>query len=217
MQNEGVIKFDLAFESGAPVDNHLICAINAWRRIFYQLQLIGQQSDRYGGYGFGNISRRLPPHDAPTQHRSFLVSGTQTGNLSHLDGNHYTRVLEYDCANNRVVAKGPVKPSSEALTHAMLYDLDAELQCVIHGHSPDIWQNRHQLNLPVTDESADYGTPAMAAEVARLYRDPAVRSGGVIVMGGHEDGVLSFGPTLAQAGSVLTCTLAGALALALKP
>ncbi|BCA79745.1 class II aldolase/adducin family protein [Desulfuromonas sp. AOP6] len=213
MQNEGVIKFDLAFEPGASVDREFIGKINAWRRIFYQLQLIGQQPERYGGYGFGNISLRLPPYDAPAQHRSFLISGTQTGHLPHLDGNHYTRVIEYDCKKNHVVAKGPVKPSSEALTHAMLYELDAGLHCVIHGHSPDIWENRYRLNLPATDEAAEYGTPAMAGEVARLYQDATVRSGGIIVMGGHEDGVLSFGQTLAEAGSVLTCTLARALAL----
>ncbi|MCP3177904.1 MAG: class II aldolase/adducin family protein [Desulfuromonadales bacterium] len=213
MQNEGVIKFDLAFEPGAPADSEIICDINAWRRIFYQLQLIGQQSDRYGGYGFGNISQRLPPYEAPAQHRAFLISGTQTGGLAQLDENHYTQVFAYDCGKNQVVARGPVKPSSEALTHAMLYDLDAELHCVIHGHSPDIWQKRHRLALPVTDEAAAYGTPAMAEEVARLYQDPAVRSGGIIVMGGHEDGVLSFGRTLAEAGSILTCVLARALAL----
>ena len=57
------------------------------------------------------------------------------------------------------------------------------------------------------------GTPAMAAEVARLYADPAVRAGGILAMGGHEDGLVAFGASAEAAGTVLVRAFARALAL----
>ena len=60
MREEGVIRFDLEFTAVSPVTIPALDELNAWRRILRQLGLIGQDPSRYGGYGFGNISRRLP-------------------------------------------------------------------------------------------------------------------------------------------------------------
>jgi ribulose-5-phosphate 4-epimerase/fuculose-1-phosphate aldolase len=110
-----------------------------------------------------------------------------------------------------VVASGPIKPSSGALTHGALYAADPQLRAVLHVHSPEIWQAAMALGMPVTDHRIAYGTPAMAAEMQRLYHEPHVRDGGMIVMGGHAEGVVSFGAGLSLAGGVLVRTLARAL------
>lgn len=65
MREEGVIRFGLEFTAAAPVSIPCLGELNAWRRILWQLGLIGQDPGRYGGYGFGNISRRIQPYDAP--------------------------------------------------------------------------------------------------------------------------------------------------------
>ena len=55
MREEGVIRFDLEFTAAPPVTIPGLDELNAWRRILRQLGLIGQDPDRYGGYGFGNL------------------------------------------------------------------------------------------------------------------------------------------------------------------
>jgi ribulose-5-phosphate 4-epimerase/fuculose-1-phosphate aldolase len=208
MQEEGVIRFDLEFTSTAPVMIPGRDELNAWRRILWQLGLIGQDPERYGGYGFGNISRRLPPYNAPENRRLFVISGSQTGHLQELASTGYTTVREYDASLNRVVAAGPIKPSSESLTHGSVYNANNNIRVILHVHSPTIWRCASVLNIPATDEHVAYGTPAMAQEVERLFIDADYLDTGVFVMGGHEDGVIAFGRTADEAGSVLIRALA---------
>lgn len=210
MQQEGVIKFNLDYRSAPPLPAAALREINAWRKVLYLLRLTGQDPARYDGLGYGNISMRLEPYDAPPECRRFVISGTQTGGLAKLGPEHYATVLESYPDENRLVAAGPLRPSSESLTHAALYALDAGLRCIMHAHSPEIWRHAIALGLPCTDPAAAYGTPAMAAETRRLMQNAAVRAGGIFVMGGHEDGVVSFGRTADEAGRVLVKGLARA-------
>jgi len=210
---EGVIKYALDFQSGPPPAAAELGELNAWRQVLYRLGLVGAAPKRYEGLGFGNVSRRVGPFGTAPEQRRFLISGTQTGELAALNANHYVLVSECHPESNRVVARGPVKPSSEALTHGALYAADPQLRAVLHAHSPDIWQAAMTLGLPVTDHRVAYGTPAMAEEMQRLYNHPDVRDGGIIVMGGHAEGVVSFGAGLSVAGSVMVRTLARALAV----
>ena len=209
-QQEGVIKFDLAFTPGPPLPAGDLTELNAWRRILYQVGLTGRDPARYEGLAFGNVSLRLPPFAAPPLQRPFAISGTQTGALAALGPEHYALVQSCDPACNRVSATGPVRPSSEALTHGALYALDTDLHCVLHVHSPLLWHQAAPLGLPATAADAAYGTPAMAAAVACLFADPGVRAGGILVMGGHEDGLVAFGASPEAAATVLLTWLARA-------
>ena len=53
----------------------------------------------------------------------------------------------------------------------------------------------------------------MAEEVRRLFRDTSVRQRGIFAMGGHEDGVVSFGRSAEEAGNVMVDCLVRAFAL----
>lgn len=213
MHAEGVIQFDLQWRETPPLPDEQWQEINVWRQMLFNLGLIGQDPARYGGLGFGNISQRIPPYTAPPQHRPFVITATQTGGLADLDGRHYTRVSACFPAGNRVIAEGPRPPSSECMTHGQLYGLDDALRVVIHVHAPALWRKAAILGIPVTDPSIGYGTPAMAAAVERLYRDGGLSSRRLFVMGGHVDGVVSFGATAGEAGGVLIDTLSQALYL----
>jgi hypothetical protein len=212
-QQEGIIKFDLSFTVAPPLPAESLREIDAWRRILWLLKLTGRDAARYEGLGYGNVSLRLPPFDAPPLRRRFVVSGTQTGALPELGPEHYAVVTVCDPQENRVTAEGAIRPSSEALTHGALYALDPALHCVLHVHCPELWHGADALGLPRTDPHAAYGTPAMATEVARLYADPAVRAGGLLAMGGHEDGLVAFGASAEAAGAALVSAFARALAL----
>jgi len=202
-EEEGAIKFDLQFNAAEPVSMEILYELNKWRSILWKHKLIGQDPDRYEGYGFGNVSQRIAPFDAECGKRAFVISGTQTGELEELDNNHYAIVTAWDTAHNQVIASGPVKPSSESLTHAMIYNLDNELRAVLHVHSPDIWKTAADHGIPVTDASIEYGTPEMALEVRRLFTETNVRQSRIFSMGGHEDGIVSFGHNVEQAGQAL--------------
>jgi ribulose-5-phosphate 4-epimerase/fuculose-1-phosphate aldolase len=205
---EGVIKFQLEFRKAPPVVDDVLREVNGWRKILHQLGLIGRDPDRYGGFGYGNISRRLGP--ARQGHRPFIITGSQTGGLAELTAHHYAKVLACDPKRNLVKAEGPIRPSSEALTHAMIYDLDPYARFVMHVHSREIWQKAHLLNLPKTSGCASYGTPEMAEEVERLFWEARVKRSHIFVMGGHEDGVISIGRTAERAAAVLLSSLARA-------
>ncbi|MEX1020220.1 MAG: class II aldolase/adducin family protein [Litorilinea sp.] len=219
---EGVIKFHLDYTPSAPLDASLLGDLMDWREILFTRQLIGQDPARYAGYGFGNISLRLPTAmatlagtpgpDRPTDQPIFAISGTQTGHLSPLTVEYYAVVIACYPTQNRIVARGPIRPSSESMTHGILYALDANIGAVMHAHSPEIWQAAPALRLPTTAATVPYGTPAMAQEVVRLFAETDCGARGIFSMGGHEDGIVSFGPTLADAGRVLLAAQTAATA-----
>lgn len=212
-QQEGVIKFELWFIQTAPLPEEALREINAWRHLLYLTHLIGRDPERYDGFGYGNISQRIAPFDAPPHERRFIITGSQTGGLPALTGAHYTLVRESHPVQNLIAAEGPILPSSESLTHGAVYALDDALRFVMHVHAPALWRHAHTLGLPVTRPDVAYGTPEMSDEVGRLFRETDARRRRLFAMGGHEDGLVSFGPTAEEAGAVLLTYLARALQL----
>lgn len=199
---EGVTQFQLDFNEAPPLDETLLSVLNAWRRILYQRGLNGRDPARYGGLAYGNVSQKIGS--------GFAISGTQTGGIPHLSARHYTMVSAFDIESNTVRAQGPLPPSSEAMTHGAAYQANPDIQVVLHAHAPMIWQNADTLDLQSTEPNIGYGTPAMARAIGRLLsQDPF----SVLVMGGHEDGVLATGRTPSEAAHRLLDTLARALAL----
>ncbi len=204
---EGVIKFQLDFAEGPAPAEELLAELNAWRAVFRECGLLGQDPQRYDGYGFGNLSRRLPGQDGD----AFVISGTQTGHLQALRPEDYATVLACNPETNHLKATGQVKPSSEALSHGILYRCAPEVLWVMHLHSPDIFKQRTRLNLPSTHPAADYGTPEIAAEILSLAQSHDIKKPGLLVMAGHQDGILAYGPSAQATGELVIETLSRAL------
>ena len=203
-EQEGVIKYQLNHDYAPLASAISLAEINAWRSILYKLNLIGQDDQRYGGLGYGNISQRVSAK--PLQ---FVSSGTQTGHLEQLSRHDYCLITEAIPQNNRITSKGNCQPSSEALTHASVYAQDDTVQAVIHVHSPAIWKNTHTLQLAHTPADIAYGTPEMANAVAELINSQSWQHAAVFTMLGHEDGVIAFGTSsLTQAAQILISQLA---------
>lgn len=192
---EGVTKYHLDFsESEAP--EAPLEELNVWRGILFGLGLIGQQVDRYAGAAYGNVSQRCA-----SSLGQMIISASQTGGLTQLDSSHYSLVQAVEISQNRVTARGRMPPSSEALTHAMLYRLNANIQAVFHIHDPRLWHYALDNGYPATGPEVEYGTVAMARAMERLYQAQKVADVGVMAMRGHQDGVLSFGYSVDQAGA----------------
>lgn len=203
---EGVIKFDLTHHPKPLEPNDEWQTLNAWRSILFQLQLIGQNPNRYEGLGFGNISVRLSSE-------RFLITGSQTGHLEPLTLEHYCLVTHADPHRNQIESEGLIRPSSETLTHAAIYQCDSQIRAVIHVHDPLIWHHCEALGLAVTPAHIPYGTRQMAESVQQLIQHQKQPTQSVFGMLGHEDGIVSFGTSLAQAGKELIDIYARALAL----
>ncbi len=212
-QEEGIIKFKLRFERRPPLPESVIGSVNRWRRRLHDAQLIGCDPHRYGGFGFGNISQRVGPWNALPHLRRFVITGSQTGGVADLGPEHYALVVEAHPARNLLVAEGPVRPSSESLTHAALYAHDAHIRVVMHVHAPALWRMASTMGLPVTGADVPYGSPEMAREVRRIATDMDKDSSGVFAMGGHRDGIVAYGASADPPGEQLLALNALALKL----
>ena len=197
--DEGYIKYHSTWTEDVAPDPASAAVLEDWRRPLHAAGLIGYYKDP--GVGYGNISMRSSGDGL------FLISGTQTGHLKNTTEAHYALDTAYDIDNNTVASVGPVQASSEAMSHAAVYELDANIGAIVHVHSPDLWQ-RYIFELPTTAADVPYGTPAMAREFMRLFTDTPFAASGVAVMAGHENGLVSFGATPAEAATRLL-SLAG--------
>ncbi|MGR9086678.1 MAG: class II aldolase/adducin family protein [Gammaproteobacteria bacterium] len=204
-EREGVIKYRLDYRPGPACSYPELAELNAWRTVLHRLDLIGQDPGRYEGLAFGNLSFRLGDT------RQFVITGSQTGGLNCLTRDHYSRVRYADPERNHLIAEGAMKPSSEALTHAAVYQADNRVRAVVHAHSPLIWRHCQALDLAVIDAAIRYGTPAMAKAVFHLTQHPGLNEKPIFVMLGHEDGVVAYGDSVTDACQILIRTLAAAL------
>ena len=190
--DEGYVKYQ-SFWTKAPAPHAAATEeLETWRRPLFEAGLIGEYEEH--GIGYGNISVRS---GEPGQ---FMISGTQTGHLARTDKSHYALVTSWSVHSNRVCCVGLVQASSEAMTHAAIYQLDQRIGAIVHVHSGDLWC-QYINELPTTAPDVPYGTPEMANEFRRLYRDTEFRKSQLAVMAGHEEGIVSIGTTLEQAAT----------------
>lgn len=195
--NEGVIKYDQSdFILGPPLEEIEFKELEQVREKIYRTNLVGVYSN---GIGYGNLSMRqnyqqLFTTDSP----QFLISGSQTGHLAKLDGDHYTRVLDFSLEKFKIKTQGPILASSEALTHASFYQFHPQIGAIIHAHSAIIWQKMLLNNYPQTAKEIPYGTKEMALAIRDhllIEKNPA----GVLAMAGHEEGIITYGTSLYEA------------------
>jgi L-ribulose-5-phosphate 4-epimerase len=178
-----------------------LAELNAHRRKLLQLGLIGVDPN---GIGFGNLSVR----DGATD--NFYITGSATGGIHELTLADCAKVVACDFGRNCVRYEGSAVPSSESLTHAAIYESDATAGAVIHCHDSKLWPAA--LNeAPTTSKAAEYGTPEVAYEIIQLFKRTDVPSRRIIVMAGHEAGILTLGKDLEEAFAVLMGERKGAV------
>ncbi len=213
MIDEGAIKFEAAHREQPLASRRFAeaaCRLLAWREIFAKTGLVGQEPGLYGGFGYGNVSCRVGPLSVPRRQRAFLITGTQTSGKACMSLADLCVVERCEPLRNRVESYGTTLPSSESLTHGAIYDLGSHIRFVFHAHSPTIWRRAAALRIPTTDPQVAYGTPEMAREVERLWQTTPLSDLGILSMGGHEDGVIAFGRSAAEAGQITLRYLARA-------
>jgi len=193
MIDEGVVKYSLKYNQTDEIAKKECKKIENVRARLFSLGLIGAYSN---GIGFGNISVRYKKKN------SFVITATQTGELPKLSPSYYSFVKKVDFKKFRTYAMGPSRPSSEAITHACIYNLDPDIKAVIHIHNEKIWDYMLKNNYLSTNDTP-YGTPQMVEDVKNIYKniDPFLNN--AFVMKGHFEGVVTFGKSLKDAEKTL--------------
>jgi hypothetical protein len=187
--NEGYIKFNLNWEEKSfDFNDQDFNSINLCRQMLFEIGLIGAYPD---GIGYGNISIRNNKNE-------FIISGSATGNYKNLSKEHFALVKDFDISKNTVHCIGLTKASSESLSHAAIYNSNPEVNAVIHIHHKELWE-KHLNNLSTTNKNAEFGTPEIAFEISKLVN----HTNGIIIMGGHPEGIISYGKTLNEAIEIL--------------
>jgi ribulose-5-phosphate 4-epimerase/fuculose-1-phosphate aldolase len=197
--DDGVIKYDRSnFTHCDPINSIEYFELEKWRKVLYQHNLIGEYPEVK--IGFGNMSMTADyRHFFSTAHRQFIITGTQTGKYPDLDGQHYTRVLDYDIEKLKIQMMGPIEASSEALTHAAIYESNHDTRAIFHIHSPAIWNGMILDRCDYTEKNIPYGTLEMARATQKCVEH---KSFGSFCMHGHEDGVVIYGRSLDEAGEL---------------
>lgn len=188
---EGYIKFDFKFNKTKSTEKSKIVDLNNYRQKLYNLKLIGAYPNKVG---YGNISMR--------DNKNIIISGSKTGNYKKLNESHYSIVSKYDFHKNKIFCSGAIKPSSETLTHAAIYECDKKIGAVIHVHNLEMWK-KYLNKLPTTLKSIKYGTPEMAFEIQRLYHQTDFKEKQIAVLEGHKEGIISFGKNLSEAYNII--------------
>ncbi len=191
---DGYIKFICHLKpEGINIPSELFDPLNFWREELWQRTFIGAYPD---GIGYGNVSVRVPQSD------QFYISGTATGGIPELDQIHYPLVEKCELKQNELWCRGLVKASSESMSHAAIYSCDSAIGAIVHIHSRSLWEKYLEL-LPSTAKDVEYGTPEMAYEIIRLMALPETQLRKVFVMGGHAEGIVSFGKTVEEAARII--------------
>ena len=192
MSETGVVKFGSEHIAREITDFDQLDELNAVRE---KLRACGWMGVDVNGIGFGNISLRAGTTNM------FYITASGTGGLARLGPDHIAKVTAVDVARNWLRCEGALA-SSESLTHAAVYAANAQARAVIHCHSAELWPRLMHV-VPTTLLEVDYGTPELAVEVAQLFATTDLATEKIFVMGGHENGLISFGSNLAEAFAAL--------------
>ena len=188
---DGIIKYSIEHQTAAAPLFSGYDELEALRKRLFALGLIGEKE----GIGYGNLSMRLEGS------KSFFVTATQTGNMQSLTREYYTYIYDYEFDTFKVISQGAHKPSSEALSHAMIYAIDERITAVIHIHSLALWRYMKAQDTLAT--TAAYGTAEMVEEIRELYNTLDPLTNNAFVMKGHKEGIITFGRSVEEAELIL--------------
>ena len=168
-----VPKFKLTLKRAPAPEQTQYIALEKWRALFYRLGLVGEYPNE--NIGYGNLSSRV-------HKKSFIITGSQTGHLPHLQAHHYTKVIDCDLKKGSLTAEGLIPPSPESLLHYEIYEANSAIQSVFHVHHQKLWEMLSHEKPDLIDES---------------------KNSGISITAHPADGIFSYATTAEEAGKNL--------------
>jgi hypothetical protein len=194
--NEGVIKFQSINVGFDEISTFDFGTINPIRKQCHKMGFIGINED---GIGFGNLSIRV------LKSNHFIITASATGHRLDLEPKDYVKIIDLDILQNNITYLGTKEASSESLTHAAVYSANSQIKAVLHIHHTVLW-NKLIFKVPTTDENISYGTVEMAQAISNLIRLRKLNEG-ILVMAGHQDGLIAFAKNPADCLKIITRAL----------
>jgi ribulose-5-phosphate 4-epimerase/fuculose-1-phosphate aldolase len=186
--NEGKIRFNTVFVSGKILDDAEIVELKEWSERFQKNGLTPVVEGNYTG----NLSFRSKA--------GFVITASGLRNKENLAADCFVYVKGYDVKANTFYVEGKKKPSSESIMHHLIYQNNADINAVFHGHNNTIVANAEKLKLPITEKEYAPGTIELANEVLKV-----VGEGRLVVLKNH--GFVALGKTMDEAGELALATL----------
>ena len=193
MINKNIDEYSLRYTRTKEIAVKECNKIEKIRMRLYSLGLIGAYCD---GIGFGNISVRYKKKS------SFVITSKETGEFPKLNPNYYSFVKKVDLEKFTVYAIGPSKPCDEAINHACIYDLDSQINAVIHVHNEKLWDYMLKNDYLSTNDTL-WDSNKIVEDIKKMYKDIDPFLNNAFVLKGDFEGVVTFGKTLKDAEKAL--------------
>ncbi|MBN1971781.1 MAG: class II aldolase/adducin family protein [Candidatus Delongbacteria bacterium] len=175
---EGVIKFDFRNISNDVYDNDLVRELIDLRNQLNKLSLVAAYDD---GLGYGNVSFR--------ENDCFYITASQTGHLNSLEPENIVKILKTDPIDMLIEYSGNSKPSSESVSHYMIYNSNPKIDLIVHFHNFELWEKLSH-DKTIISVTGEYGSKELAENLSKAVM---AKNSGVIYMKDHEEGVIIFG------------------------
>lgn len=168
---------------------------NKIEKVRSRLHCLGLLGSHSNGRSYGNISVRYKKKN------SFVITATQTGEYPKLSPTYYSLVKKQDFKKALTYAVGPSKPSCQSGLHWSVYDMDSQINAVIHIYSEKVVEymlENDYLCIPNTNYKT-FHSKTILEEVHELYKkvDPFLNNAFLIT--GELEGIVIFGKTLGEA------------------
>ena len=139
-----------------PYDSRL-AELNHWAYLFSQLGL----APLHAGGAYGNHSYR-------SSETSFVITKSAMTPKEILQPDNYCQVVGFEEKSVTFYTQGASPPSSESFLHKSLYQSLPHINAILHGHCRLLNIHATALNIPVTKQFHDYGTPELAESAISL-------------------------------------------------
>lgn len=179
------VKFNCSRTSSSFNYDEKLENLNQW--VFLLTELGLAPLHKTGAYG--NQSYR-------TSSPSFIITRSGMYPQKELNFKNYVHVTGLDTENNTFITEGVAVPSSESFLHNILYRTLPHINAIFHGHSSLLGRYAQHLDIPVTKQYHDYGTPELADSALQMTK----QGHDFFILKDH--GFISLGKDLETAGKM---------------
>jgi len=137
--------------------DHRLANLNRWAYLFSQLGL----APVHEGGAYGNHSYR-------TKDTAFVITKSAMIPAEILQPDDFCHVVNFEEPSTTFIFEGMSPPSSESFLHLALYQSLPYINSILHGHCSLLNKHADVLDIPVTQEFYDYGTPELAKSALDL-------------------------------------------------
>lgn len=186
-----IIKFSIKnCENVDSIDKCDFDTLEYYRTILYKYKAIG--FNKKNGLGYGNISKRLTGN-------SFVITGSQTGNLANLTGKHYCIIKKCYFDENAVDCSGNISPSSESLTHGAFYYANKNINAVLHIHNHLLWKIlNNNKDITKTPIDTQYGSKELFSFILTKAKDNGDTLMTIVLNAHFEEGIIFAGSSIEE-------------------